>query len=83
LDSFTAPRITTHCLYGVGIPTEIKYNYTRGINRQPTIHYDSDGDGTIPAVSLHRFIIRSSSYFHHSHSLHPSAIVETMFAMEF
>ena len=48
------PEVNVHCLYGVNMPTEIKYYYTNdNFDKDPThIDYSESGDGTVPLRSL-------------------------------
>ncbi|KYR01881.1 hypothetical protein DLAC_01903 [Tieghemostelium lacteum] len=46
------PNVTTHCLYGYGVKTEIAYNYPNGLNGKPQIIDSNYGDGTVPLESL-------------------------------
>eukprot|EP00003_Mantamonas_plastica_P001032 TRINITY_DN1076_c0_g2_i3.p1 TRINITY_DN1076_c0_g2~~TRINITY_DN1076_c0_g2_i3.p1 ORF type:complete len:223 (-),score=62.58 TRINITY_DN1076_c0_g2_i3:218-886(-) len=54
-DHVKPPNVDMHCIYGTGVPTEIRYDYPDGdIDKDPIIFYDDDGDGTVPSRSLKR-----------------------------
>ncbi|XP_037047711.1 phospholipase A2 group XV-like isoform X2 [Bradysia coprophila] len=50
---FTAPGVEVHCLFGSGIPTVEKLNYTKSgdLSSKPTL-INGDGDGTVNLRSL-------------------------------
>jgi len=53
VQDLVAPNVPVHCLYGLGVATEIFYDYTdANFDKDPVI-YDNDlGDGTVPLYSL-------------------------------
>jgi len=47
--------VQLYCAYGTGSQTELWYDYTDGnFDKDPVIHYDLLGDGTVPDYSLKR-----------------------------
>jgi len=52
IDLLKPPNVSTYCIYGIGIKTEVFYNYKNGFENQPEITYSNTGDGTVPIESL-------------------------------
>lgn len=54
LSMLTYPGVETHLVHGSGIKTMLRLHYVHADMRDtPHVHYDHDGDGTVPALSLH------------------------------
>ncbi len=68
--NYPAPNVPTHCFYGVGVPTPLKFTYSKdltpssSVGLKPTV-INGDGDGSVNTISsrvCHRWSSMPSRY---------------------